>query len=70
MGDWLKRNLRARRSFVEALAFVVFAVGHGVIKDVGHAYGWWPDNFLSGLVIAGFLGALLGLVLSLTEPPK
>lgn len=68
MRRWLKRHLRARKTFVDALILIVFIGSYNIIKDIGRAYGWWPKSFLISIIINVALGIVIGLVFLLMWP--
>jgi hypothetical protein len=70
MSGWLRRNLKARRAFVEALILVAFIVGYDMIKDARRARGWWPDSFLADIAVAVVLGVVMGLALRALQRRK
>lgn len=65
MNDWLRRNMRARRVFVEAFVYFVFYAVYFLVRDAGRDYGWWRNGFWISLALAIPFFTALGLVLHL-----
>jgi hypothetical protein len=70
MRDWLKRNMRVRQVFIDMILPAVFIGGYFTVKEIGRAYGWWPDSPWGSLAIAVVVGAALGLLMRLLRHPR